>query len=157
MTGRLAYGAWQNDELQHGQLVSAYQKPQPATRIGPELIGLANASADVSDGLLADIGHIANASGVGIQVFCDKLPASEQGIELIKRQPDLKWTQWAGGEDYQIVFSAPKTSGAKLLEAAARSETRISLIGEVYKGEGVQMLDKLGKIMQVNSVGYTHF
>ncbi len=157
--GDSALGLWclENNELDKFELISAYQRPNPPVLFGQSLKGVASAAADVSDGLIADAGHIAAASSVGMVIWQDKLPISTQATEVLQSSPDLWPRIWAGGDDYQIVFTAPMTARGKITSLAGETGSRISLIGKVSVGQGVQLLDQAGEIVQVASGGYTHF
>ena len=162
VTGTLgdgAFGLWclENDELGYDHLISSYQQPNPAMEFGTKIIRVASASADVSDGLIADLGHIANASGLRIKVNKDQLFLSEQARILLHKREDLQWMQWSGGDDYQIVFTAASKHRKQIEEIARSTKTRISCIGHTEAGSGVQLLDKHGEIMQVTHKGYAHF
>ena len=157
--GDAALGLWclSNDIQEKFTLVSAYQKPIPPAMFGQGMRNLASSSADVSDGLLADSGHIAAASGVSMNLWQNKLPLSAGATQLLQNKPDLWPNVWAGGDDYQIVFTAPVPARGKLIQLADKSGIRISRIGQVSDGQGVQLLDPAGEIVQVASGGYTHF
>ena len=163
VTGTLgdgALGLWclENNRAEFDSLVSAYREPQPAISVGVELANdIASAGADVSDGLIADVGHLARGSKVQITLYKDQLPLSQQAGQLLTEKPDLDWMQWAGGDDYQIVFTAAAKNREQINALASSTRTRISRIGTVEKGSGVQLLDKHGEIMQVRREGYIHF
>ena len=70
-------------------LVARFQLPEPRIALGPRLAGIAHAMCDVSDGLLADLGHISDASGVGARVRLAALPLSEAAARLVEAQPEL--------------------------------------------------------------------
>ncbi len=157
--GDAALGLWclENNELDKSELITAYQQPSPPVLFGQRLKGLASASADISDGLLADAGHIASASNVGMAIWQNKLPLSTQAAEVLQSNPDMWSCIWAGGDDYQIVFTAPPAAREKITSLANETGSRISLVGKVSAGQGVQLLDRAGEIVQVASGGYTHF
>lgn len=162
ITGTLgdgAFGLWclENNELGFERLISSYRQPCPAVQLGARLTDVASASADVSDGLIADAGHIANTSGLQITLWKDRLPLSKQAGALLDKHEELEWMRWAGGDDYQIVFTAAKEHREKVDTIASSTKTQISRIGTTETGSGVQLLDKHGEILQVTHKGYTHF
>lgn len=157
--GDAALGLWclENGKNEEKQLISAYQKPMPPFMFGQKLAGIANGSADVSDGLIADIGHIAASSGAGMRIEKEKLPLSKHADRLLQSVPDLWPKIWSGGDDYQIVFTASRKYRAKIKTLAIETRTQVTKIGEASTTPGVQLLDKDGKIVQVAAGGYTHF
>ncbi len=157
--GDAALGLWclKNDRPQASGLIAAYQKPSPPVAFGQAIRGLANSSADVSDGLIADVGHIAKASGVGAVLHQNYLPVSADAYQLLETHPSLWPKVWTGGDDYQTVFTAPSGLQNEFSRLAEGLETRVSLIGEVTAGQGIQLLDQDGQTVQVTSGGYAHF
>lgn len=138
-------------------LLRTYQAPEPPYVFGPKLIGVANASADVSDGLVADAGHIAAASGVLMQINQQQLPVGKYALGMIKDNPQLECKIWSGGDDYQILFTAPRSLDTAIQNFARESKTLVTNIGEVTQGKGVHLLDRNQEIVQVTSGGYEHF
>lgn len=138
-------------------LVRAYQSPLPPHVFGQAMVGLATSSADVSDGLVADAGHIASASNVGISVHQPRLPKSDAARVLLQQQPDLGGLVWSGGDDYQVLFTAPSGAAEEIQKIANESNTLVTNIGEVKEGSGVQLLDHNEEIVQITSGGFEHF
>ena len=138
-------------------LLSAYQSPTPPLVFGQAMLGLATSSADVSDGLVADAGHIALASNVRMQIHQPRLPLSEAVKSILANEPDLSTLIWSGGDDYQILFTAPGGATEEIEKIANESNTLVTNIGEVGDGTGVQFLDHKEEIVQVTSGGYEHF
>ncbi len=138
-------------------LKAAYHIPAPPVKVGQDLAGLASAAADVSDGLIADCGHIAERSGVKIQIWQASLPKSQEAEALLASDPSLTDKVWSAGDDYQIAFTASSRIRSEISEIGAHNSTRIQRIGEVLKGKGVELLDHKGEIVQVSTGGYTHF
>lgn len=124
-------------------LMNCYRVPRPPVSFGESLCDVAHAGADISDGLIADLGHIAAASGVGIVVEGERVPLS----------PALKALWGAGtlvravtaGDDYQTTFTAP-----------AGLNGPFSCIGQVVAGEGVRLTVN-GKMVTIPKPGYQHF
>jgi len=137
------------------ELVARYRVPQPRLALGPELRGLASASLDVSDGLMADLGHIAHVSKVRIEVDAPRIPLSNAlrglwGEEAVARAA-------VAGDDYEIAFTAPASLRADAANAAARSGVAVTEIGRVAAGEGAVLLDASGREIVLARSGYTHF
>ncbi len=133
-------------------LVGRYQQPTPRLRLGRALRGVATASLDVSDGLLADLGHIAAVSGVRIVVAAGAVPRSEA---LRRFDPDGVVRAVTAGDDYEIAFTAPSFEAVEA--AAMAAQTPVGRIGEVEPGQGVVLLDGQGREIPVTRAGFTHF
>lgn len=125
-------------------LIGRYRQPTPRVSLGPKLRGLANASLDVSDGLIADLGHIAETSQVRIVVEADAIPRSDA---LKSFDPDVVRAATAG-DDYEIAFTA---------SAAIPAGLPVTRIGRVEPGQGVVLLDGQGQEIAVPRAGFTHF
>lgn len=138
-------------------LQKAYQTPVPPCAFGQQLPGIASASADISDGLIADAGHIADASGVLIELFQPKLPIGTSARAIIRERPELESKVWSGGDDYQILFAADESAEPKIQKIAHESKVLVTKIGVIKHGTGVQLLDHNHEIVQVTSGGYEHF
>lgn len=128
-----------------GALIARYHLPQPRTDLA--LGGIAHACMDISDGLLQDMGHIARASGVGVELEASLLPLSADARALLAADASLLEPIVTGGDDYEILFTAPENL---LLEGVTR-------IGRVVAGEGVHLRDADGNALHFARAGYTHF
>jgi thiamine-monophosphate kinase len=138
-------------------LVARFQLPEPRTGLGPRLAGIARAMLDVSDGLLADLGHICEASGVGATVRLDALPLSTQARRLVVAQPELAARLATGGDDYELLFAAPAKATAAIGRLATELDLPVTVIGTIEAGAGVRLLDASGRAMPVASAGWEHF
>jgi thiamine-monophosphate kinase len=138
-------------------LLHRFRVPQPRTKIGPLLRGVASAALDVSDGLIADLGHIAETSKVRIVVDAAAVPRSGALHALWGDGNDAVVRALTSGDDYEIAFSAPPRAEKKIMAAAAKSGVTVSRIGHVEKGEGVILRDVRGKRLAVPVAGWTHF
>lgn len=135
--------------------------PTPQVELGLSLSGLANACIDVSDGLLADLGHIATSSKVGIQLDIDKIPLSKRFLEVYPNGEGLDLAL-TGGDDYQLVFTAKQIYRDKLSEIAEQLDIRISRIGSVIESraanEGRVELFYHGQRYELKrDTGFQHF
>lgn len=131
-------------------------RPTPRVELGRALVGVARACIDVSDGLLADLGHVCRASGVGARLDLATLPASialRALFDAASRAP----LQCAGGDDYELCFTAPEAARDNVLHAAQMARTPVTRIGRVVEGEGVVVVDASGMPWQPPRVGYVHF
>ena len=134
------------------QLLAAYWTPQPQLELGQWLLGKASAALDISDGLLADCGHIAKASKVALQIEQARVPIAAAVLRAVG-DADALQCALSGGDDYQLAF----TIAASYLEALQQRFTAVQVIGRVSAGQGVQLLDSAGQSIQCAHLGYQHF
>ena len=132
-------------------LLQAFWQPQPQLALGYWLRGKAGAVIDISDGLLADAGHIAAESGVQLQIHAQQLPLAGAAVQADAAQA-LQWAL-AGGDDYQLLFSLSSVHAAELAQLFPQARC----IGRVSTGQGVQLLDACGHALPVEQRGYQHF
>jgi thiamine-monophosphate kinase len=138
-------------------LTARFQLPEPRTGLGPRLAGIAHAMCDVSDGLLADLGHICEASGTAATVEAATLPLSPAARRAIAGEPDLPAHLATGGDDYELLFAAPPEASAAIEHLAVELALPITAIGAIDGGEGVRLLDASGNAIPVAAAGYRHF
>lgn len=138
-------------------LIDRFQVPQPRLALGQKLVGIAFASIDVSDGLIADLGHIADVSGVRIVLDAARIPIS-RALKSSWQKPAVGLVEAVtAGDDYEIAFTAPPEKRGAIADAAAASGVPVTEIGTVQSGEGVVLLDEAGDEIPLNRTGYTHF
>lgn len=136
----------------------ALEDPRPRLALGRELVGVAHAAIDLSDGLLAAARTLADMSGVGAEIFVESLPAAESlsALSEEKKQACLL----AGGDDYELLFAAPPAArphiAALLALPALAEKTPLHRIGVFAKGEGVRLLLNGEEIPPPASGGYEH-
>jgi len=139
----------------NGDSLAAYVAPQPPLAFGLAMRTCATAAIDVSDGLLADLGHICAAGGGDIQIELADVPFSDEG----EHYPD-KLALLTGGDDLQIAFTAEPEQKEALMAAAKASNTRLTHIGK-FKADNdsrrVILLDESGREMAFGKHGYRHF
>jgi len=133
-------------------LLAHYWSPQPQLALGQALRGKATAAMDVSDGLLADCGHIALASKVAIQIERERLPLSSALIGFVG-QADAQVAALSGGDDYVLAFTLPSIELPLLLADG----WPIHVIGQVVSGQGVTLHDADGQDITPKTRGYQHF
>jgi thiamine-monophosphate kinase len=131
--------------------------PTPRVALGRLLAGgrLAHAALDISDGLVGDLGHILAASKVGAVLDVDALPA---GPALARQTRDLRrrFTA-AGGDDYELCFTAPAANRAAILEAGAQCGTPVTRVGRIEAAPGLRLVDGDGAPLPLNLRGWDHF
>jgi thiamine-monophosphate kinase len=133
-------------------LRARYWSPQPQFELGMVLRGKATSALDISDGLLADCGHIALASGVRLLVERDKVPMSDALLAFFDADEALN-AALSGGDDYRLAFTLPASWLATLVEAG----WPVFVIGRVVEGQGVALIDDHGQDVTPLTRGYQHF
>jgi thiamine-monophosphate kinase len=134
----------------------ALNMPTPRVGLGQRLIGLAHSAIDISDGLLADLGHILKCSKASAIIKTFEISCS---APLRKRLPHplaLKCLL-AGGDDYELCFTAPRTRRAKIETLSRELVLPLSRIGEIGVGDGLVVLDAAGETVTLETTGYDHF
>ena len=139
-------------------LAGRYRLPEPRLELRDVLRARAGGAADVSDGLIADAGHIAEASGVRLRLELGRLPVSEPAAQWLDRQPERAQALMAlaaGGDDYEIILTAqPAHVGALIAEAEAAG-VALTEIGDAVEGEGVRVAFE-GREVEVGRGGWRH-
>ncbi len=139
------------------KLINHYYCPNPRLCMRTILREFATASADISDGLLADTEHIATASSIRITLEQAQIPFDDEALAAFDQNPDLSNHLLTGGDDYEIVFTAPKASREAILVASKDLQCPLIRIGHCHDGRGLQLLDKYGKQIHISQKGYKHF
>ncbi len=138
-------------------LIARLDRPQPRVAQGLVLRGRAHACIDVSDGLLADLRHVCDASGVGAVIDAERLPASSALLAMCDRADDRHALQLSGGDDYELCFTCADATATLLLEDLARSGCGATRIGAVVAATGVRVRDASGAAIDVAQAGWQHF
>jgi thiamine-monophosphate kinase len=139
-------------------LVSRHRQPTARIIVGETIARrrLATAMIDVSDGLLQDLGHICDASGVGAEIWLDKLPLSRAYRAMAGK--DGAQHALSGGEDYELLFCARRRDGIRLQNLSKRAKVPITRIGRcVAAKNGITVLNGSGKAVAIPTKGYDHF
>jgi thiamine-monophosphate kinase len=135
------------------------EEPQPRVALGVALRGIATACIDVSDGLLGDVGHVLERSGVGarIDASCARglLAATRMGLEL--QEERLLQVVLAGGDDYELAFTAPAAQRQAVAAAAKRTGTNVTRIGRIDAEMGLRVAGADGKPVAQRFAGFDHF
>ena len=133
----------------------AMECPQPRVALGQALRGLASSAIDLSDGLLGDLGHVLKRSGVGATLALAALPRSE----VLAAQPAAlqRLCLLAGGDDYELVFTAPAAEQAAVRAAAAACATPVTCVGCIDAQAGLRVLDEAGQFLSAMPDGFDHF
>ncbi len=131
--------------------------PTPRVALGRALAeqGLAHAALDISDGLVGDLGHILEASGVGARLDVDLLPAGP----VLARQDGALRRRFtvAGGDDYELCFTAPPAQRDAIMAAGLACATPVTRVGQVEAGQGLRYVDAGGQPLRLDLKGFDHF
>ncbi|MSO74079.1 MAG: thiamine-phosphate kinase [Alphaproteobacteria bacterium] len=138
-------------------LVDRYHLPEPRPELGQRLRGLAHAALDVSDGLIADLGHMADVSKVGAEIEIAKLPLSPAARSALAADDGLIDTVLTGGDDYEILFAAPESAAKVVRQAGQAAGVPISVIGRIVEGQGVRARSPDGTPRALGQGGFRHF
>jgi thiamine-monophosphate kinase len=112
---------------------------------------------DVSDGLLADLGHVADVSGARIALDADRIPLSA-ALRRVRGASEAAIIRAAtAGDDYEIAFTCSPSARARVLAVARAARVKLTEIGTVSRGKGVALLGPNGRPLPVARTGYTHF
>ncbi len=128
--------------------------PRPRLREGRKALEAgASAAIDISDGLLRDLGHICEESGVGARVIMEDIPISEEARRVASAMgEDVLEAAVSGGEDYELIVVAEAETMEGLVEAGA-----FTVIGATVSGKGVELVDRQGRRVDFGRCGYEHF
>ncbi|MEX2326133.1 MAG: thiamine-phosphate kinase [Pseudomonadales bacterium] len=144
------------DKQATGHLVDRYYYPSPRLEAGLALRGMVSSAIDISDGLMADLGHVCQASATGARIVVDDLPLSTaltNGFSLEEAR-DLAL---AAGDDYELCFTAPANVADRISAVARASGIIVTDIGEITDNGGVVLVDRAGHSVSVKDKGYQHF
>ena len=145
------------DSAHRAFLADRYRLPQPRLTLGQRLVGVAQATMDVSDGLVGDLGHICETSGVGARIQAAALPLSPATRAVVAAEPARLAAVLGGGDDYELLLTVPAGKAAAIPMLAAETGVPLTHIGRIEAGKGVTVLDATGKAIPVPVAGYQHF
>ena len=135
---------------------SHLHQPQPRVELGVMLRNIATSAIDISDGLLADLGHILESSNMGAIIDFSALPVS-QAVGRYLGQPRALRCVLAGGDDYELCFTAPRERHAEILNIASKLDLMLTPIGKIISGRACTVIDESGNPIRLESCGYDHF
>jgi len=138
-------------------LLDRYLHPRPQVDLGQRLVGIATASMDISDGLVQDAGHLAKASDVALAINVKQLTFSRETRDILNKQPELFELCLGGGDDYELLFTAPLAKKEELITLSEKTEVTITAIGTVGEGNGVTVLGEGGEPLELANIGWQHF
>jgi thiamine-monophosphate kinase len=143
------------DELTLNTAATRMHGPTPRVALGLALRGIARAAIDISDGLVGDLGHILERSGVGASINADALPAGP----MLGRQPlDIRRRfALAGGDDYELCFTAPAERQDDVLAASLTACTPVTRVGCIEAAPGLRIVDGAGASLPLSLTSFDHF
>jgi len=139
----------------HSFLVTRYRTPLPRVALGQALRGVASAALDVSDGLMADLEHLADVSQVAISVDAARVPLSAELLALRGDTLETRQRACIAGDDYEIAFTS--SARESVADAARHAGVTVTEIGRVEAGRGVRLLDGSGREIALPRKGFAHF
>ncbi|MFU0842895.1 MAG: Thiamine-monophosphate kinase [Burkholderia sp.] len=151
-------GHWQLMPDAAEEIFHRMDRPTPRLALGGALLEAATACADVSDGLKADLGHILERSGVSADIVWDAVPISP-ALKSLTEEQKLE-AALAGGDDYELVFTAPAEHRGRIMQLALIADTRITRIGRILEGSSganLTVRTQSGAIVATPSGGFNHF
>lgn len=134
-------------------LADRYRCPQPRLALGAALRGVAHAALDISDGLVADLGHIMETSHVGAEVWAEALPLSVAARDL----PEAREAALSGGDDYELLFTIPPERRETIERIARDLALPLTRIGRITAEPELRVLDAANRPIPVSRTGWTHF
>jgi thiamine-monophosphate kinase len=138
-------------------LIQRYRVPEPRIAVGLALQGIASACMDISDGLVQDATHLARASNVALRIDASCLPISSAASALRTNTPSWRETIVSGGDDYELLFTAPVSKAESIAQIALATGVAITKIGHVTSGNGVTLHDDDDAEINIAKQGWQHF
>jgi thiamine-monophosphate kinase len=140
-------------------LSDRYRLPQPRVDLGRALMlsGRVHAMMDVSDGLVADLAHVAEASHVAATLRANAVPVSEAAAAILAEDMTLLPLILTGGDDYELLLTASPDAVPDLLGIGAELGVPLTVVGEIAAGAGVTVIDRDGAKLELAAEGYRHF
>jgi len=143
-------------------LKDRYELPRPRVGLGPKLIGLATAGIDVSDGLIADLRHLCAVSRLSGIIRASSVPLSIAARSVVGGDTRRLATALTGGDDYEILFTAPEAKANQIRELSQSCDVRITAVGRVVEpsaaeGSRVIVLDEHERPLVLAAEGWIHF
>ncbi|MEK6664284.1 MAG: thiamine-phosphate kinase [Pseudomonadota bacterium] len=137
-------------------LLPRLHAPTPRVKLGQKLLGLAHSAIDISDGLLADLGHILELSGVGAEIRVAALPVSEN-VRGYLQDAVARNAVLAGGDDYELCFTAPAKQHDAIVRMGRRLKLPLACIGEITRQRKLVVLDENNHPLTFKEQGFDHF
>ena len=139
-----------------GDCLIRLHAPEPRVALGRALLGVATGAIDLSDGFVADLGHILERSGVGAEILFEQMPAHP----AVASRLDEAWARrclLGGGDDYELCFTAPAEKAREVLAAGESAGVGVTWVGRITQAPGLRILGPDARPMPVELRGYDHF
>ncbi len=143
-------------DIEFSACVPSLYQPTPRVALGLVLRDIAHSAIDISDGLLADLGNILKASRVGAEIFFSALPISSV-MQSIHDKKLIQQFVLAGGDDYELCFTAPKTQRARIEQLSLNMSLPLTPIGHITAASGCIVHAQNRQPIYLNKSGYDHF
>jgi thiamine-monophosphate kinase len=143
-------------KLSDQSLLEKLQYPQPRISLGLALRGIANSAIDLSDGLLADLGHILDSSKLGATINWSKIPHFDPTSENLNIEA-IQTFALTGGDDYELCFTAPSNRHSDIINISDSLGINLSQIGTIKAEAGLIVLDETNNPISIKGSGYDHF
>jgi thiamine-monophosphate kinase len=143
-------------EVSRSHCLRALETPQPRVALGLALRGIAHVAIDISDGLLADLGHILECSGCGAEVFFNDLPRSD-AVDAVLSMELGRRCLLAGGDDYELCFTVPPDRCVEVDALSQQLQLPLTRVGRVVEHRGLKLLDVQGRPIKIEETGFDHF
>ncbi len=138
------------------QCLAALNQPIARVELGQRLIDLAHSTIDISDGLMADLGHILSASNKSAKIYLADVPCSEPVSTRLDQTLAVSCLL-AGGDDYELCFTAPCAKHQEIENLSNELSLPLNCIGKITDGNGLIVYDRAGKEITLEKKGYDHF
>ncbi|MBS0358123.1 MAG: thiamine-phosphate kinase [Proteobacteria bacterium] len=163
VTGNLGAAAFAVQMLQQGfnvpltpNILQRLYRPIARVKEGELLRAIASAAIDISDGLLADLNHILEASHCGAKIESSALPIHQELLSRVSL-PEARKLALSGGDDYELCFTVSEDNIPALKNLANQLECPITKIGQITSEQGLQIYDEKDQVIQISHLGYQHF
>lgn len=150
------YDDCQLSDSDRNDLMQRLSRPEPRVELGMALRNLATAAIDISDGLLADLGHIAQASELGARIELTQVPKAAVLTDYLALDAAYRLAL-AAGDDYELCFTVPPAAQSGLQELSQRLALPLTCVGEMVTGHGVKVMQDDATEFVMEKQGYAHF
>ena len=152
---------WQQDQAADRNaawLINRLKRPEPRVKLGIQVAAFCQCAIDISDGLVADLGHVLAASRCGATVYTDKIPLSPELLEHANTRDGVDWELvLTGGDDYELCLVVSAVNESKLLSVASELSVPVTRIGVIEQKRSLSIIDRAGVKLVLDRPGYEHF
>ena len=138
-------------------LAERFRLPEPRLALGAALVDIASCAIDVSDGLVADLGHLCAESGVAARIEADAVPLSDPAQRALAGGEAAIADLITGGDDYELLFCAPPPTRSTVEALGRALGVAVTRIGATAAGQDVTVVDSEGRTLPLGRTGYRHF